>query len=60
MVTTNRRCSECKSEMILDRVVKTDEGDVFYYACVNPNCRERGKAYTVTGNESESTVKERE
>ena len=60
MVINNRQCSECKSEMLLDRVMEKDGVKSFYYTCVNPNCKERGKAYTATGTESESTIKDRE
>ena len=57
MVTTNRICSECKSEMLLDRVEEENGVSTFYYACVNPRCKECGKAYTATGKETESTIK---
>lgn len=60
MVTVNRQCSECHSEMLLDRVVEKDAIKTFYYTCVNPNCREHGKSYTATGNEAESKIRERE
>lgn len=57
MITQNRQCSECKGEMILDHVVNKEEKTLFYYACVNPKCKEFGKAYTATGTETESKVK---
>ena len=60
MVTTNRKCSECGSEMLLDHVEEKDGISTFWYACVNPQCTERGKAYSATGKETESTIKERE
>lgn len=57
MITSKHRCSECGSEMIIDHVSITDNIKQFYYVCVNPNCTEKGKAYTPTGSESESRVK---
>ena len=59
MVIKGRLCSECKSEMLLDHVSEKDGAKTYYYSCVNPGCKERGKAYTATGNESQSTIKER-
>ena len=46
--------------MFLDRVVVKDGTKEFYYTCVNPNCKEKGKAYTSSGIETESTIKDRE
>lgn len=60
MVSTNRRCSECKGEMFLDHVSITDGVETLFYACVNPNCKERGKAYSLTGTEAKSTIKDKE
>ena len=60
MVGPNRICSECKSEMLLDRVVENTGEKTFWYACVNPKCREYGKSYTATGQENKSTIKSRE
>lgn len=59
MVVDNK-CSECGNVMLLDRVVETDGTKEFYYACVNPNCKEKGKSYTHSGIESQSTIKDRE
>lgn len=59
MVINNRQCSECKSDMLLDHVSEKNGIKTMFYACVNPKCKERGKAYTATGNETESTIKER-
>lgn len=59
MVITNRKCSECGSTMLLDKVKEKDGVKTFYYACVNPNCKERGKAYTATGIETESSIRNR-
>lgn len=60
MVIHNRQCSECKSEMLLDHVSEKDGEKTFFYSCVNPKCKEFGKAYTPTGKETESTIKERD
>lgn len=60
MVTVNRRCSECNSEMLLDKISRKDGVETFFYACVNPECKECGIAYSPTGEETESTIKERE
>lgn len=60
MVTTNRQCSECKNEMLLDRVTEEKGEKIFYYSCINPKCSEYGKAYTANGQESESMIKGRE
>jgi len=60
MVIHNRRCSECKSEMLLDHVNEKDGVRTFYYVCVNPSCKEKGKAYSATGTESESQIRDKE
>ena len=60
MVSSNRRCSECKGEMYLDHVSTVGGVKTLFYACVNPNCTERGKAYSLTGKEAESTIKDKE
>lgn len=49
-------CKVCGKEMLLDHVKQNK----FYYACVNPNCKERGKAYTKEGSEAVSTIKNKE
>lgn len=59
MITTNRKCSECSGEMLLSHVEGKDGKVTMYYACVNPNCREHGKAYAATGEETKSMIKER-
>lgn len=56
MVTQDRTCSRCKMPMLLDRV----EGNNYYYTCTNPRCSEYKKAYTMSGQEKESTIKEHE
>ena len=60
MVSINRRCSECKGEMFLDHVSTVDGVKTLFYACVNPNCKERGKAYSLIGTETESMIKDKE
>lgn len=60
MVVDNRRCSECKGEMFLDHVTERNGVKTLFYACVNPNCKERGKAYSLTGAESQSQIKDKE
>lgn len=60
MVISGKICSECKREMLLDHVKDIDGVKTFYYACINPKCRERGKAYSATGKETESLIKDRE
>jgi hypothetical protein len=46
--------------MLLDKISRKDGVETFFYACVNPECKECGKAYSPTGEETESTIKERE
>jgi hypothetical protein len=60
MVGPNRICSECKSEMLLDKVVENSGEKTFWYTCVNPKCREYGKSYTDMGLEEATTIKNRE
>lgn len=60
MVSMNHRCSECGSEMLLSHVAEENSIKTYYYACVNPDCKERNKAYSATGKETESLIKERE
>ena len=57
MITQNKQCSECKSEMILDHVTNKEDSTVYYYTCVNPNCRKFGEAYTATGTETKAEIK---
>ena len=54
------RCSVCGNLMMLDRVVENKGKKEFYFTCVNPNCKEKGKAYTDSGTKSQSTIKDRE
>ena len=56
----DNRCSICGNLMMLDRVVENESKKEFYFTCVNPNCKEKGKAYTDSGTESQSTIKDRE
>lgn len=60
MVSTNRRCSECGGEMFLDHVSEINGVKTMFYSCVNPNCKERGRAYSLTGQESEAQIKDKE
>lgn len=60
MVISGKICSECKREMLLDHVHEKDGVKTFYYACINPKCRERGKAYSATGTETTSLIKDKE
>ena len=60
MVVTNRLCSECGADMLLDRVTEKDGEKTYWYTCVNPRCKEKGKSYTATGKEEKSTIKDRE
>lgn len=46
--------------MLLDHVKQDGDTTTFYYACINPNCKERGKAYTATGKEAEAKIKDKE
>ena len=59
MVLPGKICSECRAEMLLDHVVQKDGVTTYYYACVNPKCRERGKAYSATGTETISMIKDK-
>lgn len=54
------QCSKCRNEMLLDRVVEKNGAPVFYYTCINPNCNEKGKAFTAAGEQKESTIKDKE
>lgn len=60
MVTEGRRCSECGCEMLLDHVSEKGGVRTFFYSCINPGCKECGKAYTATGKETGSTIKGRD
>lgn len=60
MITTNHRCSECGKEMLLSHVKEENGMKTYFYACVNPHCKEKGKAYSAMGAETESQIKERE
>lgn len=60
MIGKNRECSECGSEMLLDRVVEKGGEKTFYYACVNKDCKEVGKSFTPSGKETKSTIINRE
>ena len=46
--------------MLLDHVTAKGDTKTFYYACINPKCRERGKAYSATGTETESMIKDKQ
>lgn len=46
--------------MFLDHVSEVNGVKTMFYACVNPNCKERGKAYSLTGAETESQIKDKE
>lgn len=46
--------------MFLDHVTERNGVKTLFYACVNPNCKERGKAYSLTGVESQSQIKDKE
>lgn len=60
MVTNNRQCSACKGEMFLDHVEERDGIKTMFYSCVNPNCKEYGIAYSLTGKETEAQIKSKE
>lgn len=60
MVSNKRRCSECGGEMFLDHVSTVDNVKTLYYSCVNPACKERGKAYSLSGAEAEAQIKNKE
>lgn len=59
MVTVDRRCSACNGEMFLDHV-RIGKETILYYACMNPSCREHGKAYSLLGKEEQSLIKPKE
>lgn len=60
MVINKRQCSACKGEMLLDHVEEREGVKTMFYACVNPNCKEHGKAYSLTGKEQEAQIKPKE
>ncbi len=60
MVINRRQCSACKGEMFLDHVEEREGIKTMYYSCVNPNCKEFGKAYSLTGQEKDAQIKSKE
>ncbi len=60
MVTEDRRCNACNGEMFLDHVRIQGGKTILYYSCVNPSCREHGKAYSLSGEEEQSQIKPKE
>lgn len=60
MALTNNRCKKCNGEMFLDHVSEVNGIKTLFYSCVNPHCSERGKAYSLKGEESESQIKDKE
>lgn len=50
------KCQRCNSELLLDHVVEKGDTKEYYYACVNPRCSERGKAFKPTGETRASTI----
>ncbi len=60
MVTVDRRCSACNGEMFLDHVRTQGKETILYYSCMNPSCREHGKAYSLLGEEEQSQIKPKE
>ena len=43
--------------MFLDHVSEIDGKTVIFYSCINPNCKEKGKAYSAEGTERQSQIK---
>ena len=60
MLTQDKRCSVCQGDMFIDHVSEKDGVNVIYYACINPDCKERGKAYSATGQETQSQIRDKE
>jgi len=48
-------CPKCKTETYIDRVDPVT--GKYYYVCVNPKCENKGKAFALTGEEVEATIK---
>lgn len=46
--------------MFLDHVEEHDGIKMMFYSCVNPNCKEFGKAYSLTGKEKDAQIKPKE
>lgn len=46
--------------MFLDHVEEREGIKAMYYSCVNPNCKEFGKAYSLTGQEKDAQIKSKE
>lgn len=46
--------------MFLDHVEERDGIKTMFYSCVNPNCKEYGIAYSLTGKETEAQIKSKE
>lgn len=36
------KCKVCDTEMFVDKTEQTDEKEIFYYKCPNPNCSNFG------------------
>ena len=53
-------CPKCRSELLLDHVVQRGDTKDFYYACINPQCSERGTAFKPTGETTKSTIQTKE
>lgn len=46
--------------MLLDHVEEREGIKTMFYACVNPNCKEFGKSYSLTGQEKDAQIKPKE
>lgn len=57
MVTKDRKCNVCGSDMFLDHVEVVEGRNVLFYSCSNTKCREFDKAYTLKGVEKPSKIK---
>lgn len=49
-------CQECKNEVYIDHVERTDTTETYVYVCVNPNCGLYKKAQTLTGEDKPTLI----
>jgi len=53
------KCPKCPTELILDHTKTEGDKTVYVYVCLNPKCEIYRKAFTVSGQEELTQIKER-